>query len=285
MAGIDTLAVWGGGVRAGLLTREHRHEYVFAYAPGTPSNTQVSLTMPVRLASWQSRDLHPIFQMNLPEGALLEVIRRAIAKLVRNDDLSILRVTGGNQVGRNRFSLPGDDVPNVNETPETLDALLTYPNARELFQELVERYALRSGVSGVQPKVMLDAADRGTLASNGYIVKSWGADYPQLAANEFFCMTAVKLAGLPTPEFFLSDNGGLFIMKRFDIGPDGASLGFEDMCSLQALGTSQKYTGSYERVAPAASGTSFPGSTSWQRGNSFLRRSSFRSCSEMAMPI
>ena len=96
---------------------------------------------------------------------------------------------------------------------------------------------------------MLDAVDRGTLASNGYIVKSWGADYPQLAANEFFCMTAVKLAGLPTPEFFLSDNGGLFIMKRFDIGPDGAYLGFEDMCSLQALGTSQKYTGSYERVA------------------------------------
>ena len=133
MAGIDTLAVWGGGVRAGLLTREHRQEYVFAYAPGTPSNAQVSLTMPVRLASWQSRDLHPIFQMNLPEGALLEAISRAIAKLVGNDDLSLLRVTGGNQVGRNRFSLPGDDVPNVNETPETLDELLTYPNAREFF--------------------------------------------------------------------------------------------------------------------------------------------------------
>ena len=31
--------------------------------------------------------------------------------------------------------------------------------------------------------------------------------------------------------------------------PDGASLGFEDMCSLQALGTAQKYAGSYERVA------------------------------------
>lgn len=96
---------------------------------------------------------------------------------------------------------------------------------------------------------MLDAAGRGTRASSSYIVKSWGTDYPQLAANEFYCMTAAKLAGFPTPEFFLSDNGGLFIMKRFDIGPDGTYLGFEDMCSLQALGTSQKYTGSYERVA------------------------------------
>ena len=96
---------------------------------------------------------------------------------------------------------------------------------------------------------MLDAAGRGTLASNSYIVKSWGADYPQLAANEFFCMKAVKLAGLQAPEVFLSDNGGLFIMKRFDIGPGGEFLGFEDMCSLQALGTSQKYASSYERVA------------------------------------
>ena len=249
MAGIDSLAVWVGGMHAGLLRRERQHEYVFAYAPDAPSSAQVSLTMPVRLASWQSRDLHPIFQMNLPEGVLLEAIRRAIAKIVGDDDLSILRVTGGNQVGRNRFSLPGDDVPRLNETPESLDELLTYPDARELFHELVERYALRSGISGVQPKVMLGAAGRGTPASNSYIVKSWGADYPQLAANEFFCMTAVKLAGLPTPEFILSDSGGLFIMKRFDIGPDGAYIGFEDMCCLQALGTSRKYTGSYERVA------------------------------------
>ena len=249
MEGTDSLAVWGGGLHAGLLGRERRYEFVFAYGPDTPGNAQVSLTMPVRLASWQSRDLHPIFQMNLPEGALLEAIRRAIAKIVGDDDLSILRVTGGNQVGRNRFSLPGDSVPQLQETRETLDELLTYPDTRELFHELVDRYALRSGVSGIQPKVLLDAAGRGTLASSGYIVKSWSADYPQLAANEFFCMTAIKLAGLPTPEFFLSDNGGLFIMKRFDISPDGAYLGFEDMCSLQALGTSQKYSGSYERVA------------------------------------
>ena len=243
------LAVWGGGTRAGLLARESRREYVFAYAPDAPGVAQVSLTMPVRLESWVSRDLHPVFQMNLPEGALLESIRRAIAKVVGEDDLSILRVTGGNQVGRNRFSLPQDELPGIVETPESLDGLIKFPDARELFHELVDRYALRSGISGVQPKVLLDAKGRGTFASTGYIVKSWGADYPQLAANEFFCMTAARRAGLPVPEFYLSENGGLFIMRRFDSGPDGADLGFEDFCSLQALGTAQKYTGSYERVA------------------------------------
>lgn len=248
-AGTSSLAVWAGGTRAGLLARERRQEYVFAYAPEAPAGAQVSLTMPPRLESWTSRDLHPVFQMNLPEGALLEAIRRTIAKVIGEDDLSILRVTGGNQIGRNRFSLPHDNQPGIAETRESLDELLTFPDTRELFHELVARYALTSGISGIQPKVLLDATDRGTLAASSYIIKTWGSDCPHLAANEYFCMTAAGRAGLPTPEFFLSDNGGLFIMKRFDTGPGGASLGFEDMCTLQALGTAQKYTGSYERMA------------------------------------
>jgi serine/threonine-protein kinase HipA len=249
MAGVTSLAVWAATLRAGLLGRQPGRKYVFTYDPNAGAVAQVSLTMPVRLESWGSRDLHPIFQMNLPEGALLEAIRRVIAKVIGEDDLSILRVTGGNQVGRNRFSLPADEFPRVSETRESLDELLTYPDTRELFHELVARYALRSGISGVQPKVLLEASERGTLTAAGYIVKSWGADYPYLAANEYFCMTAAQRAGLPTPEFFLSDNGGLFIMRRFDITPGGGALCFEDMCSLQALGTAQKYASSYERIA------------------------------------
>jgi len=253
MTGVSSLAVWVANQRSGLLARESGGKYVFSYNQNADPGAQVSLTMPVRLESWTSRDLHPIFQMNLPEGALLEAIRRAIAKVIGEDDLSILRVTGGNQVGRNRFALPDDPSPSISETPESLDELLAYPDTKELFNELVAKYALRSGISGVQPKVLLDASERGTLTSSGYIVKSWGLDYPYLAANEYFCMTAAKLAGLSTPDFFLSQNGGLFIMRRFDITTQGAALGFEDMCSLQALGTAKKYAGSYERVAKSIS--------------------------------
>lgn len=248
---MNTLTVWGGERRAGLLERAaDRRQYVFAYDPAAPSpDAQVSLTMPLRLESWTSHELHPVFQMNLPEGALLDAIRRTIAKLAGDDDLTILRVTGGNQIGRNRFSLPADPAPGIVETQESLDELLSYPDTEELFHDLVSRYALRSGVSGVQPKVMLDATERGTATVGGYIVKSWGSEYPQLAANEFFCMTVARRAGLQVPEFHLSDNGGLFVMKRFDVAADGSSLGFEDMCSLQALGTAQKYSSTYERVA------------------------------------
>ena len=189
----NNLAIWAADYRAGLLDRTlDQRQYVFAYdqAAGSP-DAQVSLTMPVRLESWLSRDLHPIFQMNLPEGALLEIIRRAIAKLAGADDLAILRVTGGNQIGRNRFSLPEDLAPGIVETSESLEDLLSYSDTEELFHDLVSKYALRSGVSGVQPKVMLDATERGTATVGGYIVKSWGSNYPQLAANEFLCMTCV----------------------------------------------------------------------------------------------
>jgi serine/threonine-protein kinase HipA len=139
--------------------------------------------------------------------------------------------------------------PGIVETRESLDDLLSYPDTAELFHEMVSRYALRSGVSGVQPKVMLDATERGSATIGSYIVKSWGAEYPQLAANEFFCMTAARRAGLPVPEFHLSNNGGLFVMKRFDITLEGEPAGFEDICTLQALGTAQKYSSTYERVA------------------------------------
>ena len=91
MPDISSLAVWTAEKRAGLLARELNREYTFAYLPDAETIAQVSLTMPVRLRSWVSRDLHPIFQMNLPEGALLEAIRRAIAKVIGEGDLSILR--------------------------------------------------------------------------------------------------------------------------------------------------------------------------------------------------
>ncbi|MDD2559028.1 MAG: HipA domain-containing protein, partial [Desulfuromonas sp.] len=214
-----SLKVWIDNVESGTLAQESQRKHVFAYSP--EAQDAVSLTMPIRLEGWAMPELHPVFQMNLPEGALLEAIRRAIAKLIGDSDMSILAATGGNQIGRNRFTLPGAGGANKDVKPESLEELLTYPDTEELFSELVSRYAIRSGVSGVQPKVLLEAKERGTFATGSYIVKSWNDEYPCLAANEFFCMTAAKRAGLDVPDFFLAQNGGLFVMRRFDRGAGG----------------------------------------------------------------
>lgn len=242
----NSLVVWTAGNKSGIL--EQDEEYVFNYLADTSDRYSVSLTMPVRLKSWTHKNLHPVFQMNLPEGALLTAIKNALAKIARVDELTLLRIVGANQIGRNRFALREEKSPAFKTSPESLEDLLCYPDTGELFNELMQKYAMNSGVSGIQPKVMLDAKDRATVHSSSYIVKSWGEDYPFLAANEYFCMKAVQRAGLPVPEFYLSENGRLFVMKRFDITDTGEYVGFEDMCALQGLGTEDKYTGSYERM-------------------------------------
>jgi hypothetical protein len=61
MGGVRSLAVWAGDKPAGILAREGGRDYVFAYSPEAAAD-QVSLTMPVRLESWLSHELHPIFQ-------------------------------------------------------------------------------------------------------------------------------------------------------------------------------------------------------------------------------
>lgn len=62
-------------------------------------------------------------------------------------------------------------------------------------------------------------------------------------------MLTAKKAGIEVPEFYLSDDDALFIMRRFDIDHNGKPLGFEDLCVLQAKSREAKYSGSYEQIA------------------------------------
>ena len=67
------LKVWTDNQQAGLLDRNRGGMGLgasFAYLPDADDARAVSLTMPKRLQSYeQDYGLHPIFEMNLPEGA------------------------------------------------------------------------------------------------------------------------------------------------------------------------------------------------------------------------
>ena len=190
--------------------------------------------------------------MNLPEGALKETISERFAKIRRMDDLGLLELVGPHVIGRVKYGLPNDD-----EAPISLDDILHH-DTHALFERLMERFAIRSGVSGVQPKMLLQIKDKNTLTTEEYIVKSWGEEYPELAFNEFFCMEAVRFAGLPVPEYKISENRSMFIMKRFDLKEDGSYLGFEDGCVLLGKGTKDKYYASYEDLAKALKANTAP---------------------------
>jgi len=230
------------GQPVGFLSRE-AGSYLFNYEPEAESEQFVSLTMPVRRRSYEHPELHPVFEMHLPEGYLLAVIKRHFAKLTSTDSLGLLRLLSPGIKGRIEY---GDTQPSTEKL--SLNDLL-YPESPQLFDELVERFALRTALSGVQPKVLAEIENKATLQLEGYIVKTWGDDYPQLALNEYYCMQVLQIAGVEVPEFYLSDDDRLFIMKRFDLNEQAQVLGFEDLCVLQGKQRDDKYSGSYEQLA------------------------------------
>ena len=218
------------------------------------------MTMPVRLASWdQAFGLHPIFEMNLPEGYLRERLRLAFAKATGTfDDIDLLAVVGRSQIGRLRYTAPDaeldEDVPFL-----SVDEILANRRDGELFAYMMERFARYSGIAGVQPKVMIRDAARAQALEQGdklgassvrgatHIVKLWDPlEYPQLAANEYFCLLAAERAGLAVPRRRLSDDGSALVVDRFDLKSDGTYMGIEDFCVLNARSTARKYDGGYE---------------------------------------
>ncbi|QEP42913.1 hypothetical protein D5085_07125 [Ectothiorhodospiraceae bacterium BW-2] len=189
----STLAVKINHQLAGTLLCESG-SYLYRYHTTQPDQF-ISLTMPVRVADYQYHRLHPLFEMHLPEGYLLAVIKKHLSKVGFKDDFGLLQLIAPSIRGRIAFGesrYPAEQL--------TLDDLL-HPHRGDLFQELVERFALHSAVSGVQPKVVTLVKNRATLKMEHYIVKSWGSDYPQLALNEYFCMSVVKRAGVAVPDF------------------------------------------------------------------------------------
>lgn len=231
-----------------------RNKFYFGYDEQCQPENAVSLSMPVMKEQYGVQyKLHPIFDMNLPEGVLGERLRKEFSKaLPQFDDLVLLGIVGKSQIGRLRFTQPGE---NFSEVPEqNINELLSYDGAEGLFESLLNRFAVHSGISGAQPKVMVRDSlflDIDQLTDRGatHIIKAWNPnEYPQLAANEYFCMRAAQLAKLEVPKFKLSKNGKFLILERFDL-QNGKYLGFEDFCVLNGKTSNQKYEGSYENIA------------------------------------
>ena len=238
----DFLTVKVNSKTSGVLSFEE-NEYIFSYKTEDKKDF-ISLTMPVRAKSWNSKNLHPLFEMHLPEGYLLSIIKKHFSKFTKTDDFGLLKLMSPSIKGRVSYE---QDLK-IELKPLILDDLLHSSNEK-LFDELVSRFALNSPISGVQPKILAQIENKATLKLEDYIVKSWGEEYPELALNEYLCMRVVQKANIYVPEFYLSQDRKLFIMKRFDIKDDNTYLGFEDMCVLFGKNRDDKYEGTYEQIA------------------------------------
>jgi len=254
------IKVWTDAAEAGLFDRSGARGSSFVYQPGAPPTRAVSVTMPVRLPSYDVLfGLLPIFDMNLPEGVLRERLRIAFAKATGTfDEVDLLGIVGRSQIGRIRYT--GEKENLQEDVPfQSVDEILEKRRGGELFRYLLDKFASFSGISGVQPKILvrdeaasvpLSKADhRQSQSYRGatHIVKFWEQnEYPQLAANEYFCLEVAEKCGLDVPPHRLAEDGLALVIDRFDLRPDGTYRGFEDFCVLNARRTEQKYSGSYE---------------------------------------
>src|SRR5271154_2315050 len=254
------IKVWTDTAEAGLLDRHGERGSTFAYSHDAPPTRAVSVTMPLRLESWSVPfGLLPVFEMNLPEGALRERLRLAFAKATGTfDEFNLLSIVGRSQIGRIRYT--GDKERLHEDVPfQSVDEILERRRGGDLFRYLLEKFASFSGISGVQPKILVrdekafaEMEHTGHRLSQSYkgathIVKMWEAnEYPQLAANEYFCLTVARKYGLDVPPYRLAEDGMVLVIDRFDLRMDGTYRGFEDFCVLNARRTDEKYRGSYE---------------------------------------
>jgi serine/threonine-protein kinase HipA len=254
------IKIWTDGAEAGLLDRRDARGSTFLYFPGKPPERAVSVTMPLRLPSWDTAfGLPPIFEMNLPEGILRERLRLAFAKATGTfDEFDLLSIVGRSQVGRIRYT--GDQEQLTEDVPfQSVDEILARRRDDDLFRYLLDKFASFSGISGVQPKILVrdenasialrNAKPRLSQSYRGatHIVKLWDPnEFPQLAANEHFCLMAAGRCGLEIPSYRLAEDGMALVIDRFDLRSNGTYRGFEDFCVLNARRTDEKYRGSYE---------------------------------------
>jgi serine/threonine-protein kinase HipA len=218
----------------------------------------VSLTMPVRTESYVWDDtLHPVFQMNLPEGYLLQVLQEQFGPQVTGSPMALLSVIGRNMVGRLQAAAAGANLSEPTSPVEVAE-LLQGDNSEQAFAALVRQHAA-SGVSGVVPK-FLDAQEevaetsvhnKTTLLTRRHIIKGSTGRLPYVALNEHLCMqVAAKV--LPTARTESSTDGQAIVVHRFDVDDRGQPLfGLEDFCVLLGLRPAAKYDTTWERIAKA----------------------------------
>lgn len=229
-----------------------------AYHDGVAPEDFVSLTMHVRRDPYLWDDvLHPVFQMNLPEGYLLQVLQEQFGPHIGASPMALLSVIGRNMIGRIQVAPPGADLESPAKPVDVAD-LLQGDNSEEAFAELVRQHAT-SGVSGIVPKFLDSKAEqldngphtKTTLLTHRHIIKGSSRLLPFVSLNEHLCMQVTRRV-MPAASTEVSRDGQALIVHRFDVDGNGARLwGMEDFCALLGLRPAAKYETTWERIARA----------------------------------
>ena len=229
-----------------LFYEEDRDVYGFNYADDDAK--PISLTMPYRPSTYDRiKCLHPVFDMSMPEGYLFEMLKNHLSKQYGViNDFSVFSYLCNNIESRLTYQ---SNVKSQEFAKFDLEDIL-HNDDEDSFVKLVRAYLGKNAISGVQPKTLALINDKDSLSTKEYIIKTWGAEYPELALNEYFCLQALQAAGVDTPNVRLSDNNKFLLVERFNLNQaSGEYYGFEEVLTLLGKDRQEKYNGSYEQVA------------------------------------
>lgn len=253
-----TLSVHVLGREVATLEAVGDFKSAMTYRDGVSPEDFVSLTMRVRRDPYVWDDvLHPIFQMNLPEGYLLQVLQEQFGPHIGASPMALLSVIGRNMIGRVQVAPPGAN-PEESAKPVDVADILQGDNSEEAFAELVRQHAA-SGVSGVVPKfldggtekVELAPHRKTTLLTHRHIIKGSSRLLPYVSLNEHLCMQVTRRI-MPAATTEVSRDGQALVVHRFDVDENGTRhWGLEDFCVLLGLRPAAKYETTWERIAKA----------------------------------
>jgi serine/threonine-protein kinase HipA len=229
---------------------QYDQEYLSA-----PGSRALSLSLPLREKPYSQASAMPFFSGLLPDGDL----RRRIADYLHVSGSSTLRLLdalGGECAGTVSMLREVEEQETnriVNEEYEEIPA----ESLAELFLESARRPLLapwggaRLSLAGAQEKIPLLLKDGrwfrplGTAASS-HILKPASAAFPDLVANEFFCMRLASSLGIAVPRVeYMTYGRPVLVVLRYDrqTAPGAAieRIHQEDACQALGIMPDRKY--------------------------------------------
>jgi serine/threonine-protein kinase HipA len=194
-----------------LFFEKEKNQYGFNY---THDFKPISLIMPYKTSSyiWHYK-LHPIFDMNMPEGYLFEIFKKYLTKEHGYiDDFLVFSHICSNIQSRLSYK---SFVNQKEFLSLDIDEVLQN-DSQDTFTKIVTTFLDKNAISGVQPKSLALLKDEESLSTKEYIIKTWGEEYPQLALNEYFCLKAIEKTGVKIPNIQLSKNNKFLLVERFN---------------------------------------------------------------------
>ncbi len=222
----------------GTLEQVASGHFVFTYDRDCDPANFVSLLMPVRLASYSWHDLHPVFAACLPAEPVRGLLQEQLIRAGNKDPFALLdrcTVTAGRWQVLHSAAKPAP--PDRQATAELMEAT----DSRTYFQSLyAQQYTPTLPLSTLSLQRLAVAMDE------RYLYRADPGAGSEIY-NEHCCAAIAQRAGFDIPEVVWSADRRVMRLPRYDAGPKGR-LGVEDLCALQGLPASGRYTTSMERM-------------------------------------